>query len=319
MTCRHLIIISTNIRSLSNEMAFSVKTLVFRGYLNTLNSSWLLPASKLLPTNWNKRKFLAQECQEDPLSVHHQLFTGVHLKQSSSISTLISQYYFWKILIIVIASCEMATNGCSHWQEIHVSAQTPCHSFLFSPVGVSAVPEISALVPKVRLPRRQNPSRDDPFCKIRKCLVFTGWDRHILHKFDVQQSSLWRVFWWLFYYKTIQSDFIDASSVEKIYFLDWSTWRTICHRLKVLIQTIHVKLGWLTVPSETLLLHKTEKRKQKSFCSNWSCQKDVTLSKLYSKLSVKQLIFCLKFQNSPAFDFLFTFDESTCRDIYEAG
>ena len=157
--------------------------------------------------------FWLKNAKKTPLSVHHQLFTGVHLKQTSSISTLISQYYFWKILIIVIASCEMATNGCSHWQEIHVSAQTPCHSFLFSPVGVSAVPEISALVPKVRLPRRQNPSRDDPFCKIRKCLVFTGWDRHILHKFEIQQSSLWRVFWWLFYYKTIQSDFIALTQV----------------------------------------------------------------------------------------------------------
>ena len=122
-------------------MAFSGLCQDFGGYLNTLNTS------SLLPTNWNKRrlKISGTRMPSSPLSLYPQLFPTVHLRQRTS-----------------VVRCQLLTtflrlqNHVSHisalldgqLMDVHTGSD-PCirfHSFLSGrPLEVSAVPEISAV------------------------------------------------------------------------------------------------------------------------------------------------------------------------------
>ena len=114
-----------------------VRTLVFLwGYLNTLNSSWLLP------TNWNDWKFLAQECQACHCLCLSFRFVQFWNNQSWNnvkfkiISSIISRSARWRLLM----DSPTGTHPC-------ISEAIPFIS-LWAPVGVSAVPEISGVPQK---------------------------------------------------------------------------------------------------------------------------------------------------------------------------
>ena len=147
-------------------MAFSGLCQDFGGYLNTLNTSWLLP------TNWNKRrlKISGTRMPSSPLSLYPQLFPTVHLRQRSSVvqCQLLTTFLQLQNRVSHIS----ATNGCSHW--FRSMYQIPFIS-LQPPVGSVRSSGDFRRPPKLWLPRRQNPSRNDPLCEIRKCLVFITW------------------------------------------------------------------------------------------------------------------------------------------------
>ena len=140
-------IISTNICSpMRWHSLVCVKTLVFWGYLNTLNSS------RLLPTNWNKRRpnIFGTRMPSSPLSVYHQLFTQCIWKKSPQLFN-INQLWSTSLSLQII-SCLMVIAIYVQLMVVHTGRQQcishPFHSFLFPPVGVSAVPEISAVPQK---------------------------------------------------------------------------------------------------------------------------------------------------------------------------
>ena len=126
-------------------MAFSGLCQDFGGYLNTLNTS------SLLPTNWNKRrlKISGTRMPSSPLSLYPQLFPTVHLKQRSSVVQyqLLTTFQPFQNPVPVSHVSQVSCNGSSHWFRSMYQTPDSIH-FSRRPLEVSAVPEISAVPQK---------------------------------------------------------------------------------------------------------------------------------------------------------------------------
>ena len=288
-----------------------VKTLVFWGYLNTLNSSWLLP------TNWNKRrpKISGTRMPSLPLSVYHQLFTQCIWNGSP-------QFFNFNLSIPVqiisgiLVIARWATNGCSHQQT---AMYQPNHSIHFSSRPLEC-PQFRRFPPSPKSPttKETKPIKRRPTLQSKKVLSVYYHSilqeisvTEVLTQTDVEDSSIIVGTDILKWFGRLYGCLEGENIFSRLNF--WSKWRTICHRLKVLIQTIHVRNLADWVPWKTLPYIRLRKENKSNFVPI-EVVKKMLRSQNFTQSCLLSNVFCWNFHICP-FDFLFTFHESTCDNI----